>query len=82
MDFSNPVQPKADGYFISPSAGDLLRNGSYTRVGDGIFVEWDRRLIWAMADSGIYLLSHPSLGNPNFKPLPIGEWALDSINQR
>jgi len=29
-------------------------------------VEWDRRLIWAMSDSGIYLLSHRSLGKPAF----------------
>ena len=82
MDFSNPAQPKPDGYFIPPSGGDLLRDGSYTRIGDGMFVEWDRRLIWAMADSGIYLLSHPALGKPIFSPLAIKEWVLDSINKR
>jgi len=80
MDFSNPARPKADGYFIPPSGGDLSKRGSYTRTGDGLFVEWDRRLIWAMADSGVYLLSHPSLGKPDFSPSAVKEWTLDGLN--
>jgi hypothetical protein len=81
MDFSNPAQPKADGYFIPPSAGDLSKRGSYARIGDGLFVEWDRNLIWAVADSGVYLLSHPSLGTPNFSPMAVKEWSLDGLNE-
>ena len=81
MDFSNPAKPEADGYFIPPSGGDLTRRGSYTRIGDGLFVEWDRRLIWAMADSGIYLLSHPSLGKPDFSARPVVEWSLPGLNE-
>lgn len=81
MDFSDPANPRPDGYFIPPSSGDLSRPGSYHRVGDGLFVEWDRRLIWAVADSGIYLLSHPSLGKPVFQARPVEKWSLPGLNK-
>ena len=81
MDFSDPAKPKADGYFIPPSGGDISKRGTYTRIGDGLFVEWDRNLIWAMADSGIFLLSHPSLGEPDFSARAAKEWTLDGLNQ-
>ena len=81
MDFSNPAKPTMDGHFIPPSGGSLERAGSFNRIGDGLMVEWDRRLIWAMADSGIYLLSHPALGKPEFAALPVEEWTLAGLNQ-
>jgi len=80
MDFSDPAYPRMDGYFVPPTGGSLDRPGSFNRVGDGIMVEWDRRLIWAMADSGIYLLSHRSLGKPDFAPRAVSEWTLDGLN--
>lgn len=81
MDFSDPSKPRMDGHFIPPSGGALDRPGSFNRIGDGLMVEWDRRLIWAMADSGIYLLSHPALGKPDFSARPVEEWSLDGLNQ-
>ena len=81
MDFSDPSKPRMDGHFIPPSGGALDRPGSYHRLADGLMVEWDRKLIWAMADSGIYLLSHPELGEPDFSPSPVSEWSLDSLNR-
>ena len=81
MDFSDPANPKADGYFVPPSGGDISKRGSYTRIGDGMFVEWDRNLIWAMADSGVFLLSHPSLGEPDFSARAVQKWTLDGLNQ-
>ena len=30
----------------------------------GIFVEWDRNLIWLFANHGIYCVSTPYLGEP------------------
>lgn len=81
MDFSDPAKPKMDGYFIPPSAGSLGKPGSFNRIGDGLFVEWDRNLIWAMADSGIYLLSHSALGKPDFSPRRVSEWTLAGLNQ-
>jgi len=81
MDFSDPANPGMDGHFIPPSGGALDRPGSFNRIGDGLMVEWDRRLIWAFADSGIYLLSHPSLGKPDFSARPVEEWSLAGLNQ-
>ena len=81
MDFSDPSRPTMDGHFIPPSGGALDRPGSFHRLADGLMVEWDRRLIWAMADSGIYLLSHPALGKPDFSAQPVQEWSLDGLNQ-
>lgn len=81
MDFSNPEKPRMDGWFIPPSGGDLNKFDSYNRIGDNIFVEWDRRLIWASADSGIYLLSHKSFGAPVLRAQPVSEWTLDGLNE-
>jgi hypothetical protein len=80
MDFSKPGKPAMDGYFVPPTGGSLAEPGSFNRVGDGLMVEWDRNIIWAMADSGIYLLSHPSLGKPDFSPQPVVEWSVDGLN--
>jgi len=80
MDFSNPASPQMDGYFLPPSGGSLLEPGSFNRIGDGLMVEWDRRLIWAVSDSGIYLVSHPALGKPDFAARPVTEWSVDGLN--
>ncbi len=29
-------------------------------------IEWDRNLIWAFTNGGMYLLSSPAMGTPNF----------------
>ncbi len=80
MDFSDPANPKMDGHFIPASGGSMDNPASFNRIGDGLFVEWDRRLIWAFASTGIYLLSHPSLGKPDFEPRAVSEWTLDGLN--
>lgn len=81
MDFTDPARPSMDGYFIPPTGGSFAEPGSWNRIGDGVFVEWDRRLIWAFSDSGVYLLSHPALGEPEFEPRTVDTWSLDGLNQ-
>ena len=81
MDFSDPGNPKMDGYFLPPSSGDLAVPGSYHRPGDNILVEWDRNLVWLAADSGIYLATHGSLGEPDFEPRAVEEWSLVGLNE-
>lgn len=81
MDFTDPAAPEMDGWFIPPTSGSFSDPGSWNRIGDGLFVEWDRRLIWAFADSGVYLISHPSLGKPDFEPREVATWTLDGLNQ-
>jgi hypothetical protein len=46
-----------------------------------VFVEWDRNLIWAATDTGLYLLTTPELGDPILKPQPISEWNLPDLNR-
>ena len=81
LDISDPQSPKLNGYFISPMGGDLTRFGSWNRTANNVFVEWDRNLIWAGTDTGIYLLSHPDLGKPVLKPMAVKEWTLEGLNE-
>jgi hypothetical protein len=56
-------------YFV-PSMTDTLNNPqSHKNPIETLVVEWDRNLIWAFANSGIFLLSSPALGTPT---LPAG----------
>jgi len=68
VDITDPMDLKLNGYYITPTSGDLNRFGSYHRPGNDVFVEWDRNLIWAGTDNGLHLLSHPDLGRPSWKP--------------
>jgi len=47
---------------------------------DHIRVEWDRRLIWAGTDTGVYLLSTPHLGEAIVDRMPVTEWCLPGSN--
>jgi len=46
-----------------------------------MFIEWDRKLIWAATDTGLYLLTSPELGDPVLEPLPVTEWNLPDLNR-
>lgn len=80
FDITDLREPTIAAYFIPPQAGDLAVPGSYHRSVDHILVEWDRNLIWAGTDTGLYLLSTPHLGEPIVDPLPVAEWALPGSN--
>jgi hypothetical protein len=68
FDISDERDPKIVAYFVPRLGGDLNKPGSYVTPTDAIHVEWDRKLIWAFTNSGIYLLSTPTLGEPSFDP--------------
>ncbi len=80
MDFADPANPTNIGHFIPPSSGSLDNYLSYFRPGESVFVEWDRNLIWFGSDSGVYLVTHKALGEPNFKPTAVTEWTLPHLN--
>jgi len=80
-DFSRLDKPEIVGYFVPPSGGALDRPGSWNRDSDNVFIEWDRNLIWAMTNTGMYLLTSPALGKPNFEPMAVKEWSLPGLNQ-
>jgi len=79
-DLSRRIRPEAVAHFIPPQGGELDVFGSYVRDTDNVFIEWDRRLIWALTNTGIYLLSCPDLGEPVLEPMEVTEWALPNLN--
>lgn len=80
FDLSKLVAPKISAYFVPPQGGSLDEFASYDRDTDNVFVEWDRKLIWAMTNTGVYLLSTPALGEPILKPMAVDHWALPGLN--
>jgi hypothetical protein len=58
----------------------LDQGDSYSRSGDQVFVEWDRNLVYAATNTGLYILSTPALGKPVLGPMPVTEWSLPGFN--
>lgn len=71
FDVSNPADPKITGYFV-PKMLDpamVLEKGNNHAVPPpthGVFIEWDRNLIWVFTNHGFYAVSSPLLGEPRF----------------
>jgi len=80
-DISRLDAPKIVGYFISPQGGTLAENESFARDMDNVIIEWDRNIIYAMTNTGMYVLSAPALGKPNFDAMEVKEWALPNMNR-
>lgn len=65
FDVSNPADPKIAGYFV-PKTVDPKMNLSFGDQTHGVFIEWDRNLIWVFTNHGAYAVSSPLLGAPKF----------------
>lgn len=61
FDVSDPSKPTIAAYFV-PKMVDPKINLEFGDPVHGIFVEWDRRLIWVFSNHGIYAVSSPLLG--------------------
>lgn len=60
FDVSDPANPKIGGYYVPPMGQrDSDDNAACVH---GILVEWDRNIIWLMANTGFYAISTPFLG--------------------
>ncbi|GAB3627096.1 hypothetical protein PTE30175_03985 [Pandoraea terrae] len=73
FDVSNPAHPFIAAYFVPKMAdpktstnSGLFRTAGYGNPTHGIFVEWDRHLIWVFTNHGVYAISSPLLGTPVF----------------
>lgn len=66
FDVTDPTQPRIAGYFVPPMA-DETELPAYLGGSQGVFAmytEYDRNLMWAFTDNGVYVLSSPLLGEP------------------
>jgi hypothetical protein len=67
--------------YTSPSARACDKEAlGYSRPADQVFIEWDRKLIYAGTTTGIYILSTPALGKPVLGAMPATEWSLPQLN--
>ena len=62
FDVSDPENPTVGAYFVPPMG--LKDDDDMAAPVHGIFVEWDRNLIWLFANHGIYAVSTSLLGEP------------------
>jgi len=73
-DVTNPAKPSIAGYFVPRMASEAdLPRYTLGRGILGIFVEYDRNIIWAFGEDGAYALSSPLLGPPVLGP-PAKPW--------
>ncbi|MCR8644034.1 copper amine oxidase N-terminal domain-containing protein [Paenibacillus sp. N1-5-1-14] len=70
FDLTTPDKPTIAAYFVPKMAGELTDDEGNKYFNDqsdpvhGIFVEWDRNLIWVFSGHGMYVVSSPLLGEP------------------
>jgi len=79
-DISDPTDPKEVAYFVPARDGDLNDWPTWRRQDVSVFIEWDRNLIWCKANSGVYCMSTPLLGEPVLEPRKVERWTVPHIN--
>jgi LVIVD repeat len=71
FDVNDPLAPQIAAYFV-PKMVDAKMNLDFGNVVHGIYVEWDRRLIWVMSNHGNYAVSTKLLGKPQLT-MPVAQ---------
>ena len=66
FDVSDPEKPTVGAYFVPPMG--LKDDDDLAAPVHGIFVEWDRNIIWLFANHGIYAVSTSYLGEVKTGP--------------
>ena len=64
FDVSDSANPEIVAYYVPGFAPDRIPEYAQGNATYGIFVEYDRNIIWAFTSHGIYALSSPVLGVP------------------
>jgi hypothetical protein len=68
FDVKDPTKPVIAGYFVPRFPTDTETGGeSQGNLTYGVYVEYDRNILWAFTNHGFYALSSPLLGKPMFK---------------
>lgn len=75
FDVKDPTMPKIAGYYVPRfPTPDEIPGYVFGNLTYGIYVEYDRNILWAFTNHGIYALTSPLLGEPVFgmteKPWP------------
>ncbi|MGV9410601.1 hypothetical protein ACWDOP_11860 [Nocardia sp. NPDC003693] len=66
FDVSDPANPTIAGYFAPPTFGPETQDWARSNPTHGVYVEYDRKIVWLLTNDGIYALSSPALlGTPN-----------------
>ena len=74
FDVEDPLNPKIAGYYVPryPKSEEMVEY-MFGNLVFGIYVEYDRNIIWMISNHGIYALSSEALGEPLFG-LPDSPW--------
>ncbi len=85
FDLTDPTAPKIAAYFVPGRRGDLAKWNTWWRSDVGVFVEWDRNLIWVNDNlvnpgGGLYCMSSPFLGKPVLEPRKVTRWTYPHLN--
>lgn len=76
FDVKDPTRPEIAGYYVprfpKPTEVPDYVNGNLTY---GIYVEYDRNIVWMFTNHGFYALSSPLLGKPRLKA-PEQPWPI------
>ena len=73
FDVSGPSDPTIVAYFVPRFDTERVPDYARGNLAHGIYVEYDRNLIWLFVNHGIYVLSTPVLGEPSFEA-PAHPW--------
>jgi LVIVD repeat len=66
FDVRDPKAPSIAAYFVPKAYGKETPDYAYGNQTHGVYVEWDRNVIWTFTNHGIYALSAEKLlGKPN-----------------
>ena len=71
-DISNPFRPEEVAWIVPPTGN--------SRGTEGGLIEWDRNIIHVFADTGLFILSSPALGEPVLGPLKPERWSVEGLN--
>ena len=67
FDVQDPTDPKIAGYYVPRFPTEEEIPERYRgNVAYGIYVEYDRNIVWVFSNNAIYALTSPALGEPVF----------------
>lgn len=73
FDVRDPLDPRIAAYFVPRFDTERVPDYARGNLAHGVYVEYDRNLIWLFTNHGFYALSTPLLGEPTLGP-PTKPW--------